>query len=290
MAHGHEAFAELTASYVLGSLPASEREAFEAHLATCDECANEVRSLAASADALAHVVPQVDPPPEVRDRVLKSVTGSVRPKAEAPSGPDLASGFGRTSSRASTVGGSARTSVVDLRWLAVAASLLVAVAAGAYAAQLRGRVSDLESQLDRAILRADAGERRLAEVVQTAAQAQSSVAVLTAPDLARIDLTGQSVSPAASARAFWSRSRGLVFTASNLPALPPGRTYQLWVITANPAPISAGLLKPDAGGRVAAVFDTPPDLPKPVAMAVTIEPEGGVASPTGDKYLVGTAD
>ena len=39
-----------------------------------------------------------------------------------------------------------------------------------------------------------------------------------------------------------------------------------------------------------AVFTTPPDWPKPVAMAVTLEPEGGVPSPTGEKYLVGRAN
>ena len=110
-----------------------------------------------------------------------------------------------------------------------------------------------------------------------------------APDLARIDLAGQPAAPQASARAFWSRSRGLVFTASNLPAPPAGRTYQLWILTAQPAPVSAGLLKPDANGRVNAVFETPADLPKPTAMAVTIEPDGGVPAPTGDKYLVGLA-
>jgi hypothetical protein len=37
------------------------------------------------------------------------------------------------------------------------------------------------------------------------------------------------------------------------------------------------------------IFNTPPDLPKPVAMAVTLEPDGGVPAPTGDKYLVGLA-
>jgi anti-sigma-K factor RskA len=66
--------------------------------------------------------------------------------------------------------------------------------------------------------------------------------------------------------------------------------YQLWVLTAAPAPISAGLLRPDARGSVTATFETPPTLPNPVAMAVTLEPEGGVPSPTGDKYLVGLAD
>jgi anti-sigma-K factor RskA len=104
--------------------------------------------------------------------------------------------------------------------------------------------------------------------------------------VARVDLAGQTIAPKASARAFWSRSRGMVFTASNLPPLPAGRIYQLWVVTAQ-APISAGLLTPDATGNVSDIFNTPQDLPQPVAMAVTIEPAGGVPAPTGAMYLVG---
>jgi hypothetical protein len=38
---------------------------------------------------------------------------------------------------------------------------------------------------------------------------------------------------------------------------------------------------------LSAVFETPLDLPQPIGMAVTIEQDGGVPSPTGDKYLVG---
>jgi anti-sigma-K factor RskA len=63
----------------------------------------------------------------------------------------------------------------------------------------------------------------------------------------------------------------------------------LWILTAQPAPTSVGLLKPNEGGDVTAVFKTPADIPAPVAMAVTIEPDGGVPAPTGDKYLVGVA-
>ena len=110
--------------------------------------------------------------------------------------------------------------------------------------------------------------------------------VLTAPDLARVDLEGQPVAPNARARAFWSRSRGLVFSASRLPSLAAGRAYQVWVVTAS-APVSVGLLTPDAAGRAQGVFVTPADIAPPVAMAVTEEPAGGVPSPTGAKYLVG---
>jgi anti-sigma-K factor RskA len=212
---------------------------------------------------LAQVVPQIDPPAELRARVLGTIRGregfSTR-QGERPSGP--------------------------LFWLATAAVLALAVGLGAYAAQLRGRIATLETELRDANRRADASDRQVADAQRTASGAQSAVAVLTAPDVAHVDLAGQPAAPTASARAFWSRSRGLVFTGTNLPQLPAGRTYQLWVVTAQ-APISAGLLTPDSQGGVSGTFATPVDIPTPVAMAVTIEPSGGVPAPTGEKYLVG---
>jgi anti-sigma-K factor RskA len=252
----HEQLGDQAPAYVLGALSPSERLAFEAHLAECAICAAEVRSLTPVTAGLARLVPEAEPAPEVRARLLASIS---------------------------------KSSWWSVSWLAAAASVLLAVALGAYSAQLRARVSGLESQLREATRRAEASEGQVAEARRVAFDAQSQVAVLAAPDLARIDLAGQPVAPAAAARAFWSRTRGLVLTASNLPAPPPGRAYQLWVLTAQPAPISAGMLVVDASGRVTAKFDTPLDLPRPVAMAVTLEPEGGVPAPTGEKYLVGLA-
>ena len=226
------------------------------HLAECAICAGEVRSFASVGTLLAQAAPAAEPAAAVRQRLIDAV-----------------------SPRSSWSGG----------WLAAAASVLLAVALGGYAAQLRGRVTGLESQLREATLRAAATEGQMAEARRVAFNAQSQVAVLAAPDLTRIDLAGQPTAPGATGRAFWSRTRGLVFTASNLPSPPRGRAYQLWVLTSQPAPISAGMLATDANGRITARFETPLDLPRPVAMAVTLEPEGGVASPTGDKYLVGLA-
>ena len=166
--------------------------------------------------------------------------------------------------------------------------LVVTVGMGMYAVQLRQRVGNLEVQLRDALVRVDNGERRITVALRAAADAQTPLAILTAPDLQRIDLAGQPAAPRASARAFWSRSRGLVLTGANLPSLPPGRVYQLWFVTAQ-APVSAGLLKPDETGRLTSVLDTPSDIPAPAALAVTIEPEGGSPGPTGAKYLVGLA-
>jgi anti-sigma-K factor RskA len=211
---------------------------------------------------LGQAVPQVEPSPDLRARVLAAASTRAHTR-EVPSRPAV------------------------LPWLAAAAALALAVGLTIYAAQLRSRIGVLEAELREARARADTNERLVVDAQRTAADAQASVAVLTAPDVARVDLAGQPVAPQASARAFWSRSRGMVFTASNLPPLPAGRTYQLWVVTAQ-APISAGFLAPDAAGNVSETFDTPQDIPQPVAIAVTIEPAGGVPSPTGERYLIGT--
>lgn len=264
----HNELREQAELYVLGALAPADRDAFEVHVASCAECAAHVKSLSPVTDALAQVAPQHEPPPALRARVLRSIPGS--PVKAAPVPRPVPAG-----------------SSTALPWLAAAASIILAAALGVYAASLRARIGALELRLQDANDRAAAGERQLADVRRVSDEAQSQLAILVAPDLQRIDLKGQTAAPQASARAFWSRSRGLVFTASNLPAAPPGKTYQVWVLTKQPAPISAGLFKPDAQGRVAARFDTLPDLPPPIGMAVTIEPDGGVPSPTGDKYLVG---
>ena len=159
-----------------------------------------------------------------------------------------------------------RKSPAALTWLPLAAAILIAIGAGIYAVRLQRQIGDLRARFD---------------------QAQATTAVLAAPDLARIDLQGQQVAPDARARALWSRSRGLVFTAANLPPAPAGKAYQVWVVTAQ-APISAGLLTPDPSGAGTQFYMTPADIAPPVAVAVTLESAGGVPAPTGERYLIGT--
>lgn len=252
----------LAAPYVLGALDSAERRAFEAHIATCPVCQDEVRSLQRVADALARAVPQRTPRPELRARVLSAITGT--------------SPAGRPRPRRAVAGG----------WLPLAAAVVLAAGLGAYTSHLQGRLSSLEARLDDAERRASAAERGTVEARRAADDAQTAMAVLAAPDLTRIDLTGQRPAPRATARALWSRNRGMVFTTTGLPPPPAGRVYQVWVVTGR-APVSAGLLTPDPSGRATVFFHTPADIDPPVAVAVTLEPAGGVPAPTGDMYLVG---
>jgi anti-sigma-K factor RskA len=266
----HDRLREASGLYVLGALDDSERSAFERHLSECTECSGEVRAFGGVTAALAHGVPQIDPAPSLRQRIL-AVTG--RPRVAASNIVAMPPRVTPQRARAA--------------WLSAAALLVVAVGAGSYAWSLRGRIGQLEVQLREAMTRLARSEEQVAVATRAVATAETRVAILTAPDMLQVNLQGQApVAPRASGRAFWSRSRGLVFTASSLPSLPAGRVYQLWMVTAT-APVSAGLLRPDPEGQVAQAFETPADVPTPVALAVTLEPEGGVPAPTGDKYLVG---
>jgi anti-sigma-K factor RskA len=286
MATNHDAFHETSGLYVLGGLAPAERAAFEAHLAECDECRAEVRRLRGVADALLLAVPQVDPPAGLRDQVLSAVRASSgatavltdRPPAPLRVGPAAATGELSRPRRAS-VG-------VRSSWLAIAALLLLTAALGTYSVLLRQRLGAVETLLHEAVNRLGRTEQQLLAANRTAAGVQLRLAVLTAPDLRQVNLAGQAPAPRAAGRGFWSRSRGLVFAATELPPLPAGRTYQLWYLTAS-VPVSAGLFRPEPEGTIAAAFDPPPAGRTPTGLAVSLEPDGGVPAPTGAIYLAG---
>jgi len=264
----HEELRSRLGAFVLGALAPGEQAEVRAHLAVCDQCAAEVRTLRPVVDALALTVEPVEPPASVRQRILSATAAQGATAAVKP--------FTGTKSR----------SVPP--WLAAAASLVLAAALGVYASQLRGRVQTLEQELREAILQVQAGERQTAQARLVATTAQRELSVLAAPDVAHVDLKGLTAASQASARALWSRSRGLLLTTSNLPALPPGQTYQLWVISGKMPPISDNwTFKSDASGSVMTMFATPATLPPPTAIAVSIEPEGGSTSPTA-VYLIGS--
>jgi anti-sigma-K factor RskA len=262
----HDELRDLIAAYALGTATRAERAALEAHISGCAECRAEVASLAPVVQGLAHAAPLLEAPAGLRGRVLMAATGG---------------------SMHASVAGAEREPGFGWRTAAGLAALLV-IGAGVYALSLQMRLAALQLELREVAAAAARAEEQVAELGRTAAERESALRVLGAVDLARIDLRAEPAAPGARARAFWNRSTGLVFTASDLPAPPEGKAYQLWVLTSG-SPISAGLIQPDERGSVDAVIETPQDLPAPVGMAVTIEPAGGVPAPTGERVLLGLA-
>ncbi|HWW60956.1 MAG TPA: anti-sigma factor, partial [Thermoanaerobaculia bacterium] len=123
------------------------------------------------------------------------------------------------------------------------------------------------------------------KIDQLSAQNEKLSSVL-ASDTQTIALTGQEIAPAASAKVFLvpNRRRALVFF-NNLPANPGDKSYQLWIIRADrPNPQSAGVFDVDATGQASISIDNLPLSTEIKALAVTLEPKGGVEQPTNTAF------
>ena len=129
----------------------------------------------------------------------------------------------------------------------------------------------------------DEAARQLAAAQELAARAQTIGDVLAAPDLIRYPLVGHDSLASASGQMLWSRSRGFVFSASNLPAPPQDSTYQMWLLTRGGA-VNGGIFIPDAAGRVT-LADSPKVPPPMLGAIVTMEPKGGSTTPSGEPLL-----
>ena len=278
-----EQLRELASLHALGVLSTNERAELAAAMAGDAELAAEVRALEDTIGALGGVVPQIDPPARVRARVL-AVAGIETEAGGTPSGGGVATFRSAESTPAATRPGSRALP----GWLAAAAALVLASGLGLWALQLRTTLDAVNARVERAEQEVVEMRRTLGEAQEHTRVLQAHNEVMFAPDTLRVDLAGQPVAPGASARAFMSRQTGMVFTANQLPKLPADKVYQLWVIPQGQAPVSAGLLAPDASGHATLLAKVSPDLPPPAVVAVTIEPAGGVPAPTGDKALVGT--
>lgn len=90
----------------------------------------------------------------------------------------------------------------------------------------------------------------------------------------------------ARGRVVISPKHGVAFTGQNMAALAPGKTYEMWIIPKGGAPVPAGTFGVSADGSAVHVQPGPVNLASTAAVAVSIEREGGVSSPTKDQIII----
>ena len=81
----HDTYNELTAAYALDALDDDETEAYERHLAGCEICQDNLAALSGTMVQLAFAAPPVDPPPELRGRILEAARAERENTAERES-------------------------------------------------------------------------------------------------------------------------------------------------------------------------------------------------------------
>ena len=278
----HQPFDGAGTLYAIGALREDDRRTFEEHLEVCRECVEEAMSLLPLAQGLAQSVARRDVPVALRTRVIERATGE--PHHAPTSASELIIDHGRPVA-------APKRSAIGRILFAVAVMICLAAAGGLgwYAAQQVNLARDLQAEVDVAGMRLSVAELEAATARQSMADSRNRAVVLAAPDLTTVELQGQPGAAGATGRAFWSPSTGVVVAAAGLPAVPEGSTYQLWLVTP-PTPMSAGLLQTDEAGRIFATVEPPAEGGIPTAIAITLEPAGGVEAPTGEVYLLGRTD
>lgn len=272
----HDAYQELVAADALDALDPRDRAGLDAHLATCAECRALLEDLRRVAVGLGASVEPVAPPPALKVRTMAHVTAQSQP---------IVPFAARTPAPAA-----AATRRRPGAWLALAASLALALSVGLYAMGLRAELASTRAVLSDLSLRLESLRSELMAARQVSARLVNTMNVLRSPDVIRVDLRATGPASGPAARAFVSATRGLIFDAENLPRLSAGRAYQLWVVPAGAgaAPVSAGVFTADPDGRSAMTVGFPAGVTQIAAVAVSEEPSGGSAQPTSAPFLVGT--
>ena len=278
---------EQASLYVFGLLASAESVAFEAEMRRNPELADLVAALSDASVELARSVPQTELSPEVRVRLLESVLRlkkNVVPM-RSPSGMKLIFPWA-----------AAACLVGLLYWQADTT--------GREKAALQGMIENRNAELvvsrkDISILesRASAQQQEFTQQLLTVETARSEllarVATLEQKDLlaqTQIAVLGSQLKdrPQAVAVSLWNQERqdGLL-VVENLPILETGKDYQLWVLDPSiVTPVSAGVFKVDANGKVRITFKPTQAIANAAKFAVSLEKEGGVTSPTMDQIVM----
>lgn len=164
-------------------------------------------------------------------------------------------------------------------WFSWPLLIPVAVALGALLlwVESRNRLSEAQGELAQARTQVEQQAKELGQL-------RPVLAFLNQPDTRLVNFgTGAPAPPKGSILV--NPRDGVLLLAANLPALPAGRTYQMWLIPKTGAPRPAGLFQALANGTAthtrpgAVASDT-------AAVAVSVEPEAGSPAPTTTPILV----
>ena len=256
--------------YVADALEADERAALRGHLAAgCAACAGHLAEAQATFASIAMGLDPVAPSPDLLQRVFDRID------REASSRQGPISPWGWISAAAAAVVAAAVTyALVTRHDRAALADARLTYNNDARAALLRSALEDRDQTLEQ-LRHHLAVQQQLVDALQSTADARV------------IELAG-AAQPRASARLVWAPSANRsVLLASDLTPPPAGRTYELWFITADKRKVPAGTFAVDPAGSATVPLPIPPGLAPLAVAAVTDEPLGGTAVPTGHVQMAG---
>lgn len=245
---------EIYPAYALNAVDSNDRAQIERHIAVCQACANIVAGYRPVVDHLAYAVPLVEPPADLKYRVLAAALPHTSP---APSIFSQLSHFVSQLFRAPAFS---------------AIALVLVVALGAWNLSLQNQLEE-QAAMTRKILD-DMNRQR--SLVTTIAYADTQPRRMQATEIA----------PKAIGRLYTAPElNAIALIVYDMPALEPLRTYQVWLIDSAGERISGGTFTVDERGRGWVYIRSPKPLSQCNEIGITIEPAGGSPQPTTPRVL-----
>ena len=265
---------DMAGAFVLGALEAADAALVRAHLATCREEHDEIAQLGSVVPAFVEIVPLVEPPEDLKRRIMAAAAdmaprgraapgepsglrawvapdeaGATHdPAAISPPAPPLSFPTSRTGAR--------RVSATAGTWALRIAAVLAISALGGWNLLLQSQLNEAQQY-----------ERNLATILDTAAQPGSLTAVLAGDGgagsgLAAVDAAGH-----------------VAIAMQDLAPTTGTAVYEAWVIGGDGIPVPLGNFQVGPAG--VAYFESSglPTL-EGMVLSLTLEPEPGATSPT----------
>jgi anti-sigma-K factor RskA len=262
---------EMAGSFVLGALPDAEAAAVRQHLATCTDAHAEIAELGSVLPVLDASVPVVEPPVELKSRILAAAAAE-RPGAEvATDAPGVTAApapvpFPTADERAErTAATASKPGPSRVGWILRIAAVLAIVALTGWNVLLQGQLNTSRQF-----------ERDVAAVLD-AAQQPGSLAAILSPD----DGTGRGIAAVTQAGVLTLAMQDLAPTTGT-------QVYETWVIPADGIPVALGGFQVGRDGT--ATFEgTGLPVADGIVLALTLEPVPGLTAPTGPVVSKGVA-
>jgi anti-sigma-K factor RskA len=276
MTKSHDQLLELCTSYALSALDGEELREFEAHLKSgCPSCKQQVREFAELTARIPEALPDIAASNDLKDRLMAEINREPSRREVTVFKPRVALPPDQKSVRR----------IAWLAWACAAAAGIALVISFFNISRLNDEISGKQSKLEQQQEKLEQQQEKLDQLQN---QLRSESAFLNTPELRVTMLAGTEKSPRSTGKILWNaRERKALFYAANLPTIPPGKTYQLWIIAAN-KPFDAGIFSVDKNGNGFLRVDFLSEADKAQKFAVTLEPAGGVPQPTGEMHLLGS--
>lgn len=252
----HDEIQALILAYVLDAVDDADRARVEQHLSQCADCTRVAADYRPIADLLPYAAAPVEPPADLKYRVLAATL----PKARLARAPSLAAQLS-----------SVFSNLFRSPAFAVVAFVLV-IALGVWNISLQNQIAQQAALTEQ--MHAEMSLQR--DFMTTIAYANGQPT----------QLWGTQVASRAVGRLYGApEETTLALIALDMPTLPAGRVYQVWLIDSSGNRTSGGTFRVDEQGRGWLIIRAPKPLSDYQGIGITEEPEGGSPWPTGEKML-----